>query len=63
MFSVRDTGSGIEREYQKKMFEKFSQENMSYNKKYGGAGLGLAIVKELVALMNGTIFIESEPGK
>ncbi len=58
--TVTDTGTGIEKEYQKKIFEKFSQENVSVARKYGGTGLGVAITKQLIDLMDGKITIESE---
>lgn len=60
IFSLKDTGTGIKKENFRLIFEKFTQENMTIDKKYGGSGLGLAIVKELVNLMKGTIEIESE---
>ena len=60
IFSLKDTGTGIKKENFNLIFEKFTQENMTIDKKYGGSGLGLAIVKELVNLMKGSINIESE---
>jgi len=62
-FCVKDTGIGIEESYQKKMFDHFSQGDLSSRKKYIGTGLGLAIVKRLAALMNGQISFESKVGK
>ncbi len=61
IFIVRDTGIGMSREFQKKMFEPFEQENK--NDQAGGTGLGLAIVKQLLTLMGGSIHCESQPGK
>ena len=61
--SVTDTGCGIEPEKHNLIFSKFQQAEMSTSRKYGGSGLGLSIVKELASLMNGTITVESEPGK
>jgi signal transduction histidine kinase len=58
--SVIDTGIGITREDQKKLFIPFVQINSGLSKEYEGTGLGLALVKELVELHNGTIVVESE---
>ncbi|ASA20092.1 PAS domain-containing protein [Paenibacillus donghaensis] len=61
-FSVRDTGVGIHGSKLNLLFQSFSQLHPSINRKYGGTGLGLAICKQLVELMGGTIFVESEEG-
>jgi PAS domain S-box-containing protein len=62
-FSVRDTGKGINPEYQKKIFDAFAQEDSYITKKYGGTGLGLSISNKLLALMGSKLQLESEPGK
>ena len=59
-FIVEDTGKGITKDFKSKIFNKFTQEELSYTKKYGGTGLGLAISKELVKLMGGDIGFESK---
>jgi len=61
-FSVKDTGIGMEKETSKKIFNRFTQANISTNRKYGGTGLGLSICKELVETMGGRIGFESNVG-
>lgn len=61
-FGVRDTGIGIKREKQDKIFEAFSQEDGSTTKKYGGTGLGLTISNKLLGLMGSRLQLESTPG-
>ena len=62
-FTVKDTGVGIPKEKQANIFESFTQADDSTTRLYGGTGLGLSICKSLVTAMDGTIWVESEPGK
>lgn len=62
-FSVKDSGIGISEELLENIFEPFYQIEEQRTKKYAGSGLGLAICKQLVMLMNGHIWVESELGK
>ncbi len=63
MFFVKDTGVGISPESISKLFQPFSQADTSTTRRFGGTGLGLCICKQLAELMNGRIWVESEPGK
>lgn len=61
--SVTDTGIGIKKEDQEKIFLEFEQLDSSYSRRYEGTGLGLALTKKLVELHGGEIFVDSEEGK
>jgi signal transduction histidine kinase len=60
-FEVKDSGIGISSEFHAKIFDRFSQVEASNSRRYGGNGLGLAITKNLIELMGGRIWLESEP--
>jgi len=63
IFTVADTGIGISREQQNVIFAEFQQGDSASTRKYGGTGLGLSITSRLVALMNGSIRLESDIGQ
>jgi len=62
-FVVSDTGPGITKEQQLRIFERFTQLDSSHTRQYRGTGLGLSIVKDLAGLLDGEVFVESEPGQ
>ena len=62
-FRIKDNGIGINKEFQKHIFEEFTREESSTVSGIQGTGLGLSITKNIVDLMGGTITLESEPGK
>ncbi|WP_245535092.1 ATP-binding protein [Leadbettera azotonutricia] len=60
---VRDSGIGMSKEQQGRLFSSFQQADSGISRKYGGTGLGLAISKRIVEMMGGRIWVESEQGK
>lgn len=62
-FEVEDTGPGIPKEQQKRIFDHFYQVENTENRNLHGSGIGLALSKELVQVLRGRIWVESEPGK
>lgn len=62
-FEVEDTGIGMEKEFFSRMFTKFSQEDSSITRNYGGTGLGLNICKELIEMMSGAVTVDTEKGR
>lgn len=63
LITISDTGIGMDEIFTKNLFRKFTQEDNSIIRKYGGTGLGMSICKELVDLMKGDISVSSEKGK
>ena len=63
LFSVKDTGIGIPKEQHEAIFSAFNQADGSTSRRYGGTGLGLAVSSQLVELVGGRIWVDSEPGK
>lgn len=62
-FSIKDSGIGMTKEQQERVFEPFSQADDGISRKYGGTGLGLAICLDIIKLMDSTIKLRSEPEK
>jgi len=63
LLTINDTGVGMENKYVKNIFTKFSQEDVSTARNYGGTGLGMAITRELIHMMHGDIEVTSEKKK
>lgn len=61
-FIVKDSGIGMQKEFLEHLYEPFEQADNGIARKYGGTGLGMAITKNLVAIMDGTIEVESQEG-
>jgi two-component system sensor histidine kinase/response regulator len=62
-FAVSDTGIGVASDQHEKIFARYAQADPAIARTYGGSGLGLAIVKQLVGLMGGRVWVESELGR
>ncbi|WP_158300875.1 ATP-binding protein [Chromobacterium sp. ATCC 53434] len=62
LITVRDTGIGIDKQQQSRLFTAFTQVDSSTTRRYGGSGLGLSICRQLVELMGGSILLDSELG-
>jgi signal transduction histidine kinase/CheY-like chemotaxis protein len=62
-FSIKDTGIGIEKQIQNKLFQPFEQGDLSVTRRFGGTGLGLSISRHLIEMMGGRIELNSELGR
>ena len=63
VFEVRDTGIGMSKDEVARMFEEFAQADGTIARRFGGTGLGMSIVQRLVAMMQGSIDVQSTPGE
>jgi len=63
LFYVKDNGPGISKEQQDKIFKKFTQVDNSYTRVHSGAGLGLSLCKEIISLLGGKLYIDSNLGE
>lgn len=61
--AIHDTGIGFDTTYTEEIFNRFTQLSSDINRMYGGTGLGLAMVKEMAEILDGSIEVESQPGK
>lgn len=63
IFKIIDSGIGIEPAFHKVIFDRFRQVEISASRKYGGTGLGLSLAKSFIEMLEGTIEVDSSPGK
>ena len=62
-FRVKDSGIGLSKEQQERIFQEFTQGDESTSRRYGGTGLGLTLSRRLSELMGGSVSVESQPGQ